>query len=305
MSLLNRKFSWYDGNIYNPISRGTLDLKTFIKKHKEPSKRTVDLLDQISKAASEGDLKLKNELKEQLFYFTPSVIIKHDHARRYNNIQNFTGFAQLDFDKLSNIQEAMDFKQYVFDTYPFIATAYLSPSKLGVKCIAVIETSQDVEEYKDYYKALETEMEQYNGFDHAPKNCVLPLYISVDRDILWREPGLMWDIKEDRTVEYVSLNQYESERGQQMSFDQKSLQTIALFKEKIEAITSEPGHPRLRDACLVLGSRAGAGYIDVQQAIELAEHMVKMNGYLQKGLTNYLRTAHWAINQGYTNPAYY
>ena len=80
--------------------------------------------------------------------------------------------------------------------------------------------------------------------------------------------------------------------------------TLDIFSNKINAI-GESGHPQLRSACLVLGSRCGAGYLSAGEAMIQAEYLIKSNQYLQKGISGYIATAKWAINQGYGKPKYY
>lgn len=300
------KVPYYPGDIYNSICSGSVELENWgtAQIHTRPGIR--EILKKIAEASKAKDHKLKQELKCKLYYITPAVHIERGDPRRYSSIKYFTGYMQLDFDKLTSIQEAMELRDYIFDTYECIVMSYLSPSRLGVKCILQIPRCTDVEEYKDYHAAVEEEMSQQSeGFDHATFNCVLPLFISHDPDLQFRKNPTVWTVKKDRTVDYVHLNAKESEWGRGMTDAAKSLHTIAQFKNKINEIVDSDGHPRLRSACLVLGSRAGAGYMDIQQATELAHYMIDQNGYLRKKLSTYLKSADWALNQGYNTPAYY
>jgi len=300
------KVPFYNGDIYDSHVVGHLTIKQWIDAQLAPKPHIVELMDKIREATSKKDLKLKQELKTKLYYITPAVYIEKGAKRRYSSIKYFTGLCQLDFDKLNSIKEARELRDYIFEMYDPIVCAYLSPSKLGVKAIMRIPRCQDVEEYKDYYAAIEDEMKMADkGFDHAPINCVLPLFISVDRSMLWRDDATVWDVKKDRTVDYVHLNAAESDYGRGMADFEKSLKTVEFFKSKIDEIVSDSGHPRLRSACLVLGSRAGANYIDLQQCYELAEYMISTNQYLNKKRSTYLKTALWCIDQGYGNAQYY
>jgi len=65
------------------------------------------------------------------------------------------------------------------------------------------------------------------------------------------------------------------------------------------------GHPQLRTACLILGTRVGAGYLSFSEASEEVEFLVRTNNYLQKGIKGYLTTADWALKEGYHTPKYY
>jgi len=295
---------YYSGNIYDSVVKGHLTIEQWIFAHHSPKQHVVEILNEVAKCRDDHDKKQK--LKTKLYYITPSVHILKGNKRQYSNIEYFTGYAQLDFDKLNSIAEAEELKTYLFNQFDCLKCVYLSPSRLGVKAIIRIPMCKDVEEYKDYYKAIETEMVQHSSnFDHAPFNCVLPLFINVDKTILSRKVPIVWDVKEDRTIDYSHLNAVESEWGRQRDHMTKSLFTVTHFKDKMTAIVDGDGHPRLRSACLVLGSRAGAGYIDVQQAEELMDYMIETNPYLRHKLNTYLKTAHWCLKQGFMNPSYY
>ena len=300
------KIPYYNGNIYDSKVVGHLTLEQWANAQMNPRPEIVKLLEGVYFAGKAKNNKLKQELKTKLYYVTPSVYIPVGVKRQYANIVHFTGYAQLDFDKLDSINEAKELRDYLFNQYDCLIMTYLSPSKLGVKCIIQIPRVLDVEEYKDYYAAIELEMkEQSSNFDHAPFNCVLPLFISMDADLKYRSNATTWNVKEDRTIDYAHLNKVESEWGRGRTDYAKALHTIEQFKKKIDAIQDCDGHPRLRSACLVLGSRAGAGYVDIQQALELMEWGISTNGYLVKKKNTYLKTGHWCINQGYNNPSYY
>jgi len=75
----------------------------------------------------------------------------------------------------------------------------------------------------------------------------------------------------------------------------------------INAINSitDNGHPQVRSASLILGSRVGAGYITQHEANALMENLIKSNGYLQKNIRGYIKTSKWGIDNGMNNPKYY
>lgn len=303
---MENKIPYYNGNIYDSFVVGHISIEDWVRAHKFPKPITIEIMDKIKEAVKIGDIELKQKLKEQLYYITPSVFIEKEYARKYSNIKYFTGYMQIDFDKLKSEDEAIELRDYMFNTYDPIITSYLSPSRRGVKCVLNIGVPEDVEEYKDYHKGVEDEFKEVSDrFDHATFNCVLPFFLSIDKDIKYRKNYGTWTVKGDRSVEYVRLNINESEWAKTVPNFEKSLKTVTLFKDKINEIINEDGHPRLRSACLVLGSRAGAGYIDIQQAYEVAEYCITTNSYLKRKATTYLKTANWAINEGYNNPQYY
>lgn len=295
-------FSYYSGNIYKSKCIGHVSLEYFIKAHKYPNKNTLDLLKKIKDAANNNDKELKNKLKEQLYSFTPSVFINKGNNRLYQNINNFTGFVQIDFDNFDNSNMANEFKHFIFNQYEFIVCSYLSPSSLGVKSIGFINTPNDVNEFKEYHNAIELELNNYDNYDAVTKNAVLPLFLSYDKDILVRQNPQKWGVKFEKIIDYVELkNEPKYKVNKNKNLFEK---TVRIFKTKIGNI-NDNGHPQLRSSCLILGSRVSAGYIDYIDAVNLAEYCIINNTYLQKNIKGYIKTANWAIDEGMLNPKYY
>lgn len=302
---------YFQGNIRFTKCEGTVSLKRFIDAHKNPTKRTLDIINKISIANENKDNKLKRELKQLLYTFTPSVLFKVGVKRNYENISEWTGLMQLDFDKIEDSETASELKHLLFKTYPQIVCCWISPSGVGVKALMRIKVPQDSVEYKAMHLAVEKEMEQYCYFDVATKNAVLPLFLGRDYDILYRDFSECdeWTDK----VEYVKIHKNLSEvkpTNYNPNFQKNTSEryyesiTIKIFENKINAI-SDCGHPQLRSACLILGSRAGAGYIDINYAMTIASNAINSNEYLNKNIKGYNETACWAINQGYSKPRYY
>lgn len=309
----NIVFPYYKGNIYEPFVEGYVSLDRFIDAHSDPTDTTWKLLSIINDAAINKDKTLKNNLKKQLHYFTPAVVIKIGTARRYENIIRFTGLVQIDIDGIE-LQDAKDLKVYLFDNYKEFFCLYLSPSGMGVKGLIRIPIVKSVKEYKEYFQGIEDEFDWIHGWDSAPKNPVLPLYISADRKILRRDNATVWTKK----GELPDITTYEnltdkipiraSIDGDSSVYKSKSYYekiTLDIFKKRIDAIVDSDGHMRMRSACLVLGSRVGAGYISLGDADFFAEQVIRGNAYLNKGIENYLKTMNWGITQGIKNPKYY
>lgn len=287
---------------------GVVSIYRFMTAHQFPQQRTLDLLNEIKLV---GDDKVrKRHLKAQLYAFTPSVIVKAGLGRKYENIKEFTGFAQLDFDNLPSVTYAEDFKQYLFNEYPMVRTAYLSPSRNGVKALIQIPKidmaqgySMAVKEYKDYYRAIASEFGTYAGFDDSPKNAILPLFLSVDKGILYREfVEVLWTKKEVHIATPNFNKDYVHQDSQ--SNDYHYNKTVRITETKIFNIV-DSGHPQVLNTALVLGSRVGAGYIDLSDAERLIIDLIKGSSYLAKGVDGYIKTAIWAIAQGMKNPKNY
>ncbi len=302
-------FPYFNGNIKLTRAEGQINLDQFIRVHKNPKLRTIDILHRVAEASANGDQKLKRELKQKLVTFTPVVNIEVGFARKYSNITNWTGLMQLDFDGIKDEQEVTDLKHMLFWNYPQIVCSYISPSRMGVKALMKIAVPTDAEHYKAMHKAVMNEMEQFSYFDPATKNAVLPLFLGWDQHILFRdysecEEWIIEDRYEEPKVQLISKPNFiptsYSDNQKQYWYNK----TIELFSGSVGQI-HDNGHPQLRTRCLILGSRAGAEYISLFEAKHLAEDCIRANPYFSKGIEGYIETAYWAIEQGYKNPKYY
>ena len=299
------KFPYYLEGIKNSYADGYISIGKFVEKNANTNSKQSLLLDKIKLASEKGDKKLKTDLKEKLVFFTPSVIIKKGSSRKYDNIETFTGLAQLDFDGLETTS-AIEFKEFLFETYSELYTVYLSPSKKGVKALINIPISKDVSEFQDYYRAIQEEFEIYDGFDPAPKNAVLPLYLSNDVFIRYRENPKLWNVKKEvkkdlRELYPIPFKPYKSLK----SNDKNKNRAINTVRKAINSIVDSPGHYQLRSACLIFGTRVGAGYVDYYEAIAEVSDLVSNNRYLAKGTNGYIKTATWAIDSGKLTPKTY
>jgi hypothetical protein len=305
-------FPYYSGNIKNPYAKGYISLEEFIKLHKEPTVY-LEVMKAIDKARSDGDEKLKNTLKQKLMAFTPSVKIDTGFARKYKNIMSFTGLMQIDLDKIPTQQEAVDLKEHIFHTHDEIVCAYLSPSKRGVKALMRIKTPSmiggvysreyAIKKFKAMHKAVEKEFDKYGYFDSATKNSILPLFLSHDVDLLSRDlkDVKVWGTEDWSKENYENLN---TNTTFKYSENINRSKAVDLVVNAINNITDN-GHPQVRSASLILGSRVGAGYISQGEAEQLIEHLIRSNSYLQKGIANYIKTSKWGIMNGMNNPKYY
>ena len=306
-------FPYYSGNIKLTKAIGYVTLEDFVNAHKYPKQKTLDIMEQVQAASNAGDLTLKRELKHKLYSFTPSVLIEVGVGRKYDNVKEWTGIMQLDFDGIETIAKAHDLKEYIFTTYQCVICTFFSPSRKGVKALIRITKPTSKEHFKAIHKTVEHEFEQLGYFDAATKNGLLPMFLSEDTNIIWRDfsETVPWD-KEDWTIEkksthkdtpnptstFVPTARYSNE--EQYNYEK----TIRIFTKRISNIV-DAGHPQVRTACLLLGSRAGAGYITKAEAEQFATGLIENNSYLQKNLQGYIDTAMWAIGEGYKSPKYY
>lgn len=308
--LTNIEFQWYLGDIRNTKPQGKITLHQFIDRHQNPTEEILSVFDEIERAAANGDKKLKSKLKmENLFFFTPSALFKQ--KRRYSDIVGFTGLAQIDVDGLEE-DEAIDLKEHLFSEYKQFYVVFVSPSRKGVKGLIRIPIVSSVDEYKEYYKGIEDEFDWLPGFDSAPKNLALPLFLSYDTDLLYRESAEVWTKKGELRGTDDVANLRPQPRHSKINGDHTTYKsdayyrmiTLNIYEKKINAITGN-GHPQVLSASLVLGSRVGAGYLSQSEAEQYAEYCIKNNEYLSKGPNGYIKTMRWCINKAINNPKYY
>jgi CRISPR/Cas system CSM-associated protein Csm2 small subunit len=294
MLTYHTKIPFYKNDIKSTTPISLIDLTYFLRLIKYSNNNLRSIFDEIKQPNI--DPKKKAELKQHLFYTTPCIMTDMQ-GRGYKNITAFTGVLVLDFDKINN---AVEFKHYLFDTYKFIFACWVSTSGNGVRAFVSIPESTDVEEFKQYFWGLAHEvMFAYNGFDIAPQNCVLPLFISYDPNILVRKIDAQWSIKK---IKSIVTPQIEPIRFRSSNIYEKW--SIDNFRKSIDKI-NDNGHPQLRAAAYALGGRVGAGYISEYSAINEANNIITTNLYLAKGYAGYKRTAKEMILKGKYQPLYF
>jgi hypothetical protein len=233
----------------------------------------------------------KQALKSKLYSFTPCVYV--NGPRKYANIQHWTGLLVLDFDHLET-DVAVEFKEYLFNEYKCIITAWLSASRHGVRALVKIPVCTSVDEFKHYFAGIERHLNCYNGFDTAPKNCILPMFISYDADILHRTDAQTWSTKHIEIVP-PPVKQY--------IVDDKTSVIEKIIAKRINTIT-DTGHIILRATSYLLGGYVGANYIDYNDAIALINNLIDSQSYLSKKPDVYKATAKQMVDKGLNFPTY-
>jgi hypothetical protein len=284
-------FNYYDADIKSSIPLGNVTLEYFINAIRNPKIDIKHIFERIRIAEEVGDMATKQTLKSKLYSFTPCVYVQG--ARKYENIKHWTGLLVLDFDHLE-VDYAVEFKSYLFDEYKFIIAAWLSASRHGVRALVKIPQAQSVDEFKQYFAAIERHLNCYNGFDKAPKNCILPLFFSYDAEILHRDNAQTWD---EKYIEPIPppVKQY--------IINDKTSAVERIIAKKINIIV-DSGHPQLRAAAYLLGGYVGGGYIDHSDAVSIIHNLIESNAYLSQKASIYKKTAVQMINKGVSQPTY-
>ncbi len=262
-------FQYYGSDIRNTTPLGCVSLDYWIQSMINPKPEFKDIFEKIQIASLSNNKAEKDELKRHLYFFTPAVLV--NSKRRYSDINCFTGLLTVDFDGLE-IDYAKEFKEALFKEYKFIICSWLSASKKGVRALIKIPICKNVNEFKSYYNAIREELSIYNGFDVATQNAVLPMFMSYDTNILFRNNYTEWN-KKYTAPEPLKIQQY---------FVNESNSNIdKIIISGINKITSN-GHPQLRAVAFALGGYISAGYITESNAIQLIENCINNNAYLNR-----------------------
>lgn len=288
-------FQYYPANVKSNKPLGLVSLDYFIKSTQNPKANIIETFNKIAEAERSDDKELKANLKQNnLFYFTPCVII--DGFRRYSNIVKFTGLLVLDFDHIDNAEE---FKEYVFKEYRCIIASWLSPSKKGIKALVNIPIVNTTDEFKEYYFGIATEMQQYKGFDESGQNSVLPLFQSYDSKLLYREFASTFNIKGikvndfDTTVSTKPINIEPND-----DYEKRIYKIIDSGFDNIK----DNGHPQLRSLCLSIGGYVANNYIGEHDVCSYIDSKIELHSYLCKGINGYQKTARQMIEVGKSKP---
>jgi len=285
------KFQFYPAYVNSKAPIGEVTLLEFLKANQDPSDKIKRVFRLIAICEKYGNLKRKATLKQNnLFYFTPCVWTD-GQGRGYANILSFTGLLVLDFD---HIEHANEFKYWMFEHYNCIVAGWLSPSKKGCKFLVKIPVVSNTDEFKEYFFGIGIEMEKYKGFDGTGQNSVLPLFLSYDPDLIYRDNAETWTKRGKMINAFVASTVpiVPVEIGQG---DKARVQNIII--RLFEAIVDN-GHPQVRSAGVTLGGYVASGYIEQIEAEQFIFTLIQNNSYLRKGIKGYQNTAKTAILTG-------
>lgn len=292
-------FQYYKANIKESTPLGIISLDRFIKAIKDPLENIKEVFDKIHQAELDEDWTLKSDLKTQLYSFTPAVYVIG--RRQYSDIHNFTGLMPLDFDHLENREYAEQFRDYLFNEYPFIVSSWLSASGLGVRALVRIPLVENVVEYKQFFEGLKQwGFGDYVGFDIAPKNAVLPLFLSYDKDIKFRSfnDAAEWNIIfiEPEPEKVAVRDGYVAEQGIERRIG-------AIIDSAINKIVTD-GHPQIRSIAVIAGGYVGSGVVSYEWARDYLYNAVDSNAYLRAKSRVYKKTVLDMLEYGRKFPKY-
>lgn len=299
MSYLDIKFQYYPSDIRTVRPLGEISLYDYLYKIKNPTEQTVTLFKQIEEASAIGNLKLKAELKAKTFYFTP-CIFSDGQGRSYSNIKSWTGLMVVDVDGLTP-EYAIEFKEYLFHTYKFFISVFLSASKRGVKGIVKIPICYSTDEFKSYFYGLMDKFQEYKGIDFSSKNSALANYLTYDKELLYRLDATEWNRK---GIQLDEFKIFEGEVKPIEEVTEDDVEEVKLILRRMFNKIEDSGHLIVRSASLLGGGYCSAGYMSIDEMGEYLFDLIDETDYLQKSPRTYKTTCLQMVNKGYQSPVY-
>ena len=299
MSYLDIKFQYYPSDIRTVRPLGEISLYDYLYKIKNPTEQTVTLFKQIEEASAIGNLKLKAELKAKTFYFTP-CIFSDGQGRSYSNIKSWTGLMVVDVDGLTP-EYAIEFKEYLFHTYKFFISVFLSASKRGVKGIVKIPICYSTDEFKSYFYGLMDKFQEYKGIDFSSKNSALANYLTYDKELLYRLDATEWNRK---GIQLDEFKIFEGEVKPIEEVTEDDVEEVKLILRRMFNKIEDSGHIIVRSASLLGGGYCSAGYMSIDEMGEYLFDLIDETDYLQKSPRTYKTTCLQMVNKGYQSPVY-
>ena len=293
-------FQFFPAKIWEAQPLGELTLRQFLDAHKTPKQSTVDIIEQVKTAAKNGDLKLKDRLKQNnLYSFVPSVKLDGG-GRGLINIVDYNPVMLVEFDK---IDHAKELKERLFNNLKSVIAAWISPSHKGVKFLIRITKPTSVENYKEYFCGVAYYLSRYEGFDKANYNIVLPLFLSYDKDILIREDAEEWNQRGNK-INGVNVNkpidfEISDEINEKLELD--VVKSIQFLINRIE----DNAHPVILGVSFLIGGWSAANYIREELAYDTMVEAIENNNYMSKNTRGYLSTAKQMFLKGLNHPAEY
>jgi hypothetical protein len=296
--MLETTFPYYPGKIWKAVPLGTVSLEEFIKAHIKPKENIKVIFNQIAQAEKDGDLEKKGLLKQNnLFYFTPCVTLD-GVGRSYSSITGFTGLLVLDFDHIDNAEE---FRDLLFERMKSIVVAYISPSGKGVKFFVKIPTVNSVDEFKEYFYGIAFYMERFVGFDPSSQNPVLPVFLSWDENLRFRENPETWTTRGLKIDEFRIIDG-DFEPLENVSEEDRQT-VLRIYSNGIGRI-EDNGHPQVLSYSLMLWGYCAANYISELEAEEHIIECISNSVYLSKNTRGYIKSAMDMRKTGMSSPLF-
>lgn len=292
----NPSFSFYPANVKITKPLGVVTMEQFIEANRNPKDSVRELFKKIQMA---GD-KEKQELKQQLFYFTP-CIHTDGLGRSYSNITSFSGLLCLEFDKIPEF--AFELRDWIFDNFEECVCAYISPSGKGTKTLWKIPVVDNVDSFKEYFYGISHRFSRIVGYDPSSQNPSLPLYLSWDKDLKYRP----YDEAKTWTVRGGKVNEFKPFEGTVEPLEiieDKDIDRIyrAIDQTFAKIDREQTAHFLLRNLSLWIGGLCGYGYVTVGEVYSYMCDKVLDSQYARKNSEGYKTTIFDFLNKGSKSP---
>lgn len=289
-------FQFFPAKIWEARPIGELTLSQFLNAHKNPTQQTIDVISKIQEASRNGDLKLKDELKQNnLYSFVPSVKLD-GNGRGLVNIVDYNPIMMVEFDKISHAKEL---KERLFNNLKSVIASWISPSGKGLKLLIRIPKPKSVEEYKQYYCGIAYYLSQYEGFDGVNFNIVLPLFLSYDKEILIRQDAEEWTQRGGKIDAFKPFEgEFEVPDDIDDEIKEKIVQKVTYLVNQID----DNAHPRIRNISTIFGGFCSQYGFNVDEADDLLCYLIEQNEYMQKNIRGYCKTAKEFLRKGFLAP---
>ena len=131
-------------------------------------------------------------------------------------------------------------------------------------------------------------MEKYEGFDPSTQNCILPLYLSIDPDLLYREDAEVWDIQGEKLDEFKVFEGEIEVLDDVTEDDRKKVRNI-ITRSMGKIVDS--AHYIVRSTSLSGGGYVASGYYSQEEMESIIFELIEQNEYCKKNLRGYKQTA--------------
>jgi VirE N-terminal domain/DnaB-like helicase C terminal domain len=232
---------------YTPIERVLNGIKTCAVQ------KTIDAIQDSVKAG-----KSKKEI-DALKYKLPSILFSGEFKSRSNESQTLhSGYVILDFDYVENAIEKRD----SLKEYPFIYSAFVSPSGRGVKALAKIPPI--IADHRAHYNALQLVFPELDG---TSINEARVCFMCADSGIWVNEDAIEFTDKVEVKAKPVLTGSTEHIASG------TNYRKIAIAAEMVQksGIAADNKHATLLKAATLMGGYIAGGIVEESEAVRVLE----------------------------------
>jgi len=161
-------------------------------------------LDRIKNGKSKELVQKFRETKETI-YKNSLVSVCFSGTFNYRNEKGCTehsGLVVLDFDKVGNEQETIDFKNELKKD-EFIFACWISPSGIGVK--ALVKVPAEIDNHKQYFASIVKHFKN-DYLDESGSDIARVCFESYDADLYHNPESKLWDKKDEPELEEIGIS---------------------------------------------------------------------------------------------------